>query len=38
MAGKMAQWVKAPAAKPDCLGSLPRTHLVEGKDQLQVVL
>lgn len=28
--GKMAQWVKAPAAHPDDLTLVPRTHRVEG--------
>lgn len=36
---KMAQRVKALAAKPDNLGSIPGTHTVEGGNQLlQIVL
>ena len=30
----MAQWVKALATKLDDLGSMPRTHMMEGKNQL----
>jgi hypothetical protein len=30
-AGEMAQWVKALAAKPDNLNSIPRTHMMEGE-------
>lgn len=29
-AGKMAQWVKSLAAKPDDLSSTPTTHMVDG--------
>lgn len=32
--GKVAQWVKALAAKPDNLSSIPGTLMVEGKTQL----
>lgn len=31
-AGDLAQWVKAPAARPDDLNSVPRTHMVDGKN------
>lgn len=30
--GKMAQWVKILAAKPDNLSSIPGTHVVEGEN------
>lgn len=30
----MAQGVRVLATKPDYLGSIPRTHMVEGEDQL----
>lgn len=30
LAGWMAGWGKAPATKPDVLGSIPKTHMVEG--------
>lgn len=32
--GKMAPWVKAPAAKPGSLSLIPRTHVVEEQNQL----
>lgn len=31
---KMAQWVKVPADKLDDQSSIPRTHVVEGGNQL----
>lgn len=34
-ADKMSQSVKVPAAKPDHLSLIPRTHMVEGGHQLQ---
>lgn len=38
-AGGMAQWVKRPAAEPDNLSLIPKTHMVQGKKQLsQAVL
>lgn len=38
-AGGMAQQVKTPAAEPDNLSLIPRTHMVQGKKQLsQAVL
>lgn len=38
-AGEMVLWVKAPAAKPDDVSSITRTHMTEGEKQLlQVVL
>ena len=27
----MAQWVRAPATKPDNLSLVPKTHVVEGE-------
>ena len=33
-AGKMAPWVKAPAAKPEDLSLIPGIPVVEGEDQL----
>ena len=30
----MAQWVKVPTAKPDNLGSVPDTHVLEGENRL----
>lgn len=30
----MTTWVKTLATKPDNLSSAPRTHVVEGKNQL----
>lgn len=30
----MAQWVRGNAAKLDHLSSIPRTHTVEGENQL----
>lgn len=30
-AGKMIEWVKVLAAKPDDLNSVPRKHLMEGE-------
>lgn len=35
--GKMAQRIKAFVAKHKDLGSIPRTHMMEGKNQLQIV-
>lgn len=29
--GEMAQWAKGLAAKPDHLGLIPKTHMVEGE-------
>lgn len=29
--GELAQWVKVPAARPDDLSSVPRTHMVDGE-------
>lgn len=31
---KMVQWIKLPAAKPGDLGSMPRTHRIEGESLL----
>ena len=31
---KMGQWVKASAVKFDDLSLIPRTHVIEGKNQL----
>lgn len=31
-ASRVAQWVNAPAAKPEDLGLIPRTHTVEGEN------
>lgn len=37
--GKMAQYIKVLAAKPEHLNSIPRTHMVERENQfLKVVL
>jgi hypothetical protein len=33
-AGEMARWVKEPVAKADDLSLIPRTHMVEGENQL----
>ena len=33
-AGEMAQWLKALATNSKVLSSIPRTHIVEGKNQL----
>lgn len=35
--GKMDQWVKALAAKPDPLSSFPRTYLLKGRNQPHVL-
>jgi hypothetical protein len=32
MAGEMAQWVKRLVAKPEALGLIPGTNMVEGDD------
>jgi hypothetical protein len=34
----MAQWEKVLAAKPDDLSSIPREHVVEGRNQLPQVV
>lgn len=34
----MAQWVKEFTAKPEDPRSIPRSHLVEGENQLQQVV
>lgn len=31
-ADELAQWVKAPAARPDNLSSVPRAHMVAGEN------
>jgi hypothetical protein len=31
--GKMAQWVKISATKPDALNAIPENYVVEGKKQ-----
>lgn len=36
--GKLARWVKAPAAKPDDLSFIPGTHMVGGENQLLKVV
>lgn len=33
-AGKMVQWTKVLAIKPDCLNSVSRAHIAEGENQL----
>lgn len=35
---EMAQWVEAPAAKPDDLSSVPTTHRVKRENQLPLVV
>lgn len=30
----MAQWVNVPAARPDNLGSVPDTHMLERENRL----
>lgn len=37
-AGKMAQWEKAPAAKPDGLNPIPGPHVLEGEHSLSRVV
>lgn len=32
MAGNLAQWAKASAAKSDNLSLIPRTHVLEGEN------
>ena len=32
--GEMAQWIKALAAIPGDLSFIPRTHIIEGENQL----
>lgn len=34
--GQMAQWVKAPAPKPDDLNSVPRIHMKGGREQTTI--
>lgn len=33
-AKEMAHWLKVHTAKPDNLSSMPRTHMVDGENQL----